>query len=159
MPALVLGTPRERIAELLGSLLLSSLVAVAMTVVMAMVGCYFNNADPRPEQCAWLLLTTIAGAWLVLIPSKLWEGSYGDVALRRFVMMVLGLGLGGLAYYTAELFVVYLSPSPMFHGHVSPHLQNFYRVDGRPMLMAFLAVFGCAVFCDALVGAGRSASR
>ena len=62
----MLGTPRERVAELLGSLLLSSLVAVAMTVVMCMVSSYFNNNVPKPEQCAWLLLTTIAGAWTVL---------------------------------------------------------------------------------------------
>ena len=144
-PALVLGTPKERFTELLGSLLLSCLVAVAMTVVMAMVFCFFNNAEPHPQECAWLLLTTIAGAWMVLIPSKLWEGTYGDPTLRRFVMMVLGLCLGEIAYYTTELFVVYLSSSPQFHGH-SSHLRNFYGTDGRPMLMAFLAAFGALFF-------------
>jgi len=151
VPALVLGTPRERIAELLGSLLLSTLVAVAMTVVMALVSSYFNDTVPRPEQCAWLLLTTIAGAWMVLIPSKLWEGTIGDTSLRRFVMMVLGLGLGELAYFIAMLFgeggnTVALPASPEFH---SPHYnlpQNFYTFDGRPMLMAYLACFGALFF-------------
>ncbi len=60
VPALVLGTPRERIAELLGSLLLSTLVAVAMTVIMALISNYFGKSIPKPEQCAWLLMTTIA---------------------------------------------------------------------------------------------------
>ncbi len=145
IPALVLGTPRERVAELLGSLLLSSLVAVAMTVIMVLVSSYFDNNFPRPEQCAWLLLTTIAGAWMVLIPSKLWEGTYGDAALRRFVMMVLGLGLGVLAYLIAMLFMVDLPPSPHFHSPNYNLPQNFYS-DGRPMLMAYLAVFGALFF-------------
>jgi hypothetical protein len=146
IPALVLGTPRERVAELLGSLLLSSLVAGAMTVVMALVCNYFFNKVPQPEQCAWLLFTTIVGAWTVLIPSKIWEGSYGDAALRRFIMMVLGLGLGELAYYTAMWFMVSLPPSPDFARTPNYNLpQNFYS-DGRPMLMAYLAVFGALFF-------------
>ncbi len=151
VPALVLGTPRERFAELLGSLLLSSLVAVAMTVVMAMVHTYFENYDPsKPEQCAWLLLTTIAGAWMVLIPSKLWEGTHGDAALRRFVMMVLGLGLGELAYFIANVVHGHFTAIAAFPARWPPyyaHLpQNFYSFDGRPMLMAYLAVFGALFF-------------
>ncbi|MGA2796813.1 MAG: serine/threonine-protein kinase [Thermoguttaceae bacterium] len=147
VPALVLGTPRERVAELLGSLLLSSLVAVAMMVIMVLVSGYFNNTIPKPEQCAWLLLTTIAGAWTVLIPAKFWEGTHGDAALRRFVMMVLGFGLGELAYYVSMLFMVDLPPSQ--HGiYTSVHFnlpRSFYS-DGRPMLMAYLAVFGALFF-------------
>jgi hypothetical protein len=142
VPALVLGTPRERVAELLGSLLLSVLVAVAMTVVMSLVCGYFSGADPRPEQCAWLLLVSIAGAWAVLIPSKLWEGTRGDPALRRFVMMVLGLSLGELTYFIAMFFQVALPPSPNFR---TPHYslpQTFYSFDGQPKLMAYLACFG-----------------
>jgi eukaryotic-like serine/threonine-protein kinase len=149
IPALVLGTPRERIAELLGSLLLSSLVAAAMTLVMAMVSNYFNENIPLPEQfaqCAWLFLVTLAGAWIVLIPSKLWEGAYGDPALRRFVMMVLGMGLGELAYLIASMFIVILPPAPGFkHMHLNLP-RNFYSFDGQPMLMAHLACFGALFF-------------
>jgi hypothetical protein len=146
IPALVLGTPRERITELLGSLLLSTLVAAAMTVVMTLVSSHFNNAVPKPEQCAWLFLTTVAGAWMVLIPSKLWEGTHGDAALRQFVMMVLGLGLGELAYFIAMLFMVALPPSPDFPPGGPSYYEHlpriFFGFDGKPMLMAYLAVFG-----------------
>ena len=147
VPALVLGTPRERFAELLGSLLLSSLVAVVMTVIMCMVSSYFNNNVLKPEQCAWLLLTTIAGAWIVLIPAKLWEGTRGDAALRRFVMMVLGFGLGEMAYYVSMLFMADLPPSQ--HGiytSVQFNLPRSFYSDGQPMLMAYLAVFGALFF-------------
>jgi hypothetical protein len=147
LPALVLGTPRERIAELLGSLLLSTLVAAAMTVVAALfASTQFNNNTPGPEQCAWLFFTTVAGAWIVLLPSKLWEGTHGDAALRRFVMMVLGMALGELAFFAANLFMVELPPSPNMDAPLYHHLpQNFYA-DGRPMLMAYLAVFGALFF-------------
>ncbi len=83
---------------------------------------------------------------MVLIPSKLWEGTYGDATLRRFVMMVLGMCLGELAYFTAMLFMVALPPSPHFkylHYNLPP---SFYGFDGRPMLMAYLACFGL-LFC------------
>ena len=146
MPALVLGTPRERVAELLGSLLLSSLVAVVMTVIMYMLSSCLNYTDPTPEQCAWLLLVTIAGAWTVLIPAKLWEGTHGDAALRRFVMLVLGLGLGALVYHISMLFMATLPPST--HSY-PPHIKlprNLYSFDGQPALMAYLAVFGALFF-------------
>jgi serine/threonine protein kinase len=152
IPALVLGTPRERIAELLGSLLLSSLVAVAMTVVMAVVISTFDKSVSMANQSAWawLFLTTLAGAWIVLIPSKLWEGTHGDAALRRFVMMVLGMGLGELAFYISKLFMVALPPSSDFppggqstYAHLPP---NFFRFDGRPEIMAYLACFGALLF-------------
>ena len=116
-----------------------------MTVVMSLLCNYFYNKVPQPEQCAWLFLTTIAGAWTVLIPSKLWEGTHGDGMLRRFVMMVLGLGLGELAWLIAMLFMVALPPSPHFHSPKYNLPQNFYS-DGRPMLMAYLAVFGALFF-------------
>jgi hypothetical protein len=150
IPALVLGTPRERIAELLGSLLLSALVAAAMTVVMVLIS-GFEVHDPRqnvprPEQCVWLFLITIAGAWTVLIPSKLWEGTYGDTTLRRFAMTVLGLGLGGLAYLMANMFMVTLPPSPHFAYPNYALPQGFYSFDGQPMLKAFLSCFGASFF-------------
>ncbi len=65
-------------------------------------------------------------------------------------MMVLGLGLGVLAFYIALLFMVALPPSPDFpqsSPSYSAHLpQNFYKFDGQPMLMAYLAVFGALFF-------------
>jgi len=145
VPTLVLGTPRERVAELLGSLLLSSVVAVAMTVVMVLLSS-FEDAVPKPEQCAWMLLTTVIGSWIVLIPSKFWEGTNGDPALRRFVMMVMGLMLGALSYLVSLSFIVTLPPAPNFHNVGISMPSSFYGIDGRPMLMAYLASFGTLFF-------------
>ncbi len=145
----MLRTPRERVADLLGSLLLSTLIAATLTVVMAFILSFDRN--PRPEQLAWLFVTSVAGSWTVLIPSKLWEGVKGESMPRRFLMMVLGMGLGVLALGTTSLFLVDLTYGlsavtewgPLRHVRMP---ANFYAFGGRPLLPAFVAVFGMLFF-------------
>ncbi|MCR4414737.1 MAG: protein kinase [Thermoguttaceae bacterium] len=140
--ALVLKPARERVAELLGSMLGGSLVALAMTVVMVLVSS-FRGVDPQPEQAAWLAVVGLLGAWVVLVPSKIWEGTRGDPMLRRFVLMVIGLGLGAAASGLASLLCVELPYDPRLSA--GPHFRmpaSFYGPGGQPYLMAFMAVFG-----------------
>jgi len=139
--ALVLKPRRQRVAELLGSLLGSVLAATAMCTVMMMLSSV--RADMlRPEQFAWLLLVTIAGAWAILVPSKFWEGSRGEVVLRRLVMMAAGLAVGAVAFGLALLLRVELPyhalGDPLHHYQFPP---RFYR-DGTPLLFAHMACFG-----------------
>jgi predicted Ser/Thr protein kinase len=147
LPALVLRTPRERVTDLIGSLLLSTLVAAAMTVVMTLILGGYLESETRPEQLAWLFAMSVAGSWTVLIPSKFWEGTKGESTPRRFLMMVLGMGLGVLAFGTMSLFFVNLTHGIFFTREWSTfgryHLPvNFYSFDGHPLLPAFVAVFG-----------------
>jgi len=138
--ALVVKSPRERVTELVGSLLGSALVALTVCLVMVMLG-GFRSHLPRPEQTAWLAIMSVAGAWAVLLPSKFWEGSRGDPMLRRFILMVIGLGLGLLAAGVASLLEVNLPPDPEFasgHGYELP--TNFYA-DGSPQVLAYMACF------------------
>ena len=138
--ALIVKPAPQRIADLLGSMLVATLVAVTMCLVMVIVAA-FRAEIPRPEQCGWLLLVSIAGAWGVMIPSKLWEGTKGEAMLRRFVLLIVGLGLGALAWGASQLLMVELTYDPNFP---PPHdLQmptSFY--NGGPQVLAFLAVFG-----------------
>jgi len=140
--ALVVRSPRERFTQLIGSLLAGSLVAVTMCAVMALLNS-FRFSMPSPQQCAWLVLVGIAGTWAVLVPSKFWEGTRGESAPRRFILMVVGLGLGALAFGTASLLFVELP-----HGHRFPDPPNytlppsFYSAEGSPLAMAYLASFG-----------------
>ncbi len=139
--ALVLKSPRERCIELLGSLLLGALVAAAMCVVMVLLNSY-HNVTPRPEQCAWLALMSVAGTWAVLVPAKLWEGTEGEVTLRRFVLMVLGLGLGALAFGVASTLLVDLPYTKDFPAPTAYRLPASFYSNGRPMAMAYMACFG-----------------
>jgi hypothetical protein len=144
VPAMIIKPPRERLTELLGSLLGGALVALAMSVVMALVGGFLGRAVEM-EQWAWLALVGIAGTWAVLVPAKFWEGARGEPVLRRFIMMVIGLGLGLAAYAMADFLMVHLSYDrpDLFHWQRAHHAPaGFYSASGQPLAMAHAAVFG-----------------
>jgi len=135
---------RDRLIELSGSLLAAALVSAAMCVVALLLAAY-NEWTFSPQQVAWLMVVSIAGTWTVLIPAKLWEGRAGETALRRFVMMVLGLGLGLLAFGLASDAVLMVSLPVSTDFPEGPDYQlpsNFYDAHGRPLAMAFVACFG-----------------
>ena len=140
LEALVVKPVRRRIADLLGSMLMATLVAMTMCLVMVIVS-GFRSEIPRPEQCAWLLLVGIAGSWAVMIPSKFWEGTRGEAMLRRFVLLIAGLVLGAWAWGVSKLLLVEFPHDtnfPAAHDFQMP--GSFY--NGGPQLLAFLAVFG-----------------
>ncbi len=140
VPALVLGTPRDRFASLLGSMLMAAVVSLVAALMMVMI----RDHQPEPNQLAWLAFVGTIGAWAILIPAKLWEGAAGDAMLRRFVMLILGLAVGSLAYGMYGHLMVSLpnevdwSSTRPFRGDSDP----MYYMSGAPRLMAFLAYFG-----------------
>ena len=141
--AWIVKSPRERTAELLASLLGSALATAAMCVAMVLLAAR-RGLTPRPEECAWLALIGVAGAWAILIAGKFWEGADGEPMLRRFLLMVVGLGVGAAAWGVANGLHASLPPMPGFPiarevGDLAP--ASFYD-DGRPLPMAFMACFG-----------------
>jgi hypothetical protein len=142
-PALVVKTPRERVTDLLGSLIMAAGVGFAMSVVVTLL-----RGEAKLEQFTWLAATSILGAWAVLIPSKIWEGQTGEAILRRVALLMIGLGVGGAAYLSADALIVKLPDSPMRHlfkaGNIGP--QFFDVKDGSPQLYAYLAYFGSLFF-------------
>jgi len=91
----------KRATELVGSMFAAMACAILTTVMLGAV----RLIGPSPESLsveqiasyAWLGLTSVVISWAVLIPSKFWEGREGESILRRFLLMVLGLGVGALA--------------------------------------------------------------
>ncbi len=143
--ALVVKPIGERFTELVGSMLGGALVAMVMCVVMVLLNGYFSDIGVAPEQYAWLVVTSIAGTWGVLITSKFWEGTKGEPGLRRFVLMVVGLLLGAIAFGTAALLMVDLpvdGNSEFLLDFETKMPQGFYDSYGRPRAMAYLACFG-----------------
>ncbi len=139
--ALVLKSGRERLAELIGSMLGGAAVAITMCVVMMLLNCYRAGSVPPPQLWAWLNLVSIVGTWAVIVPSKFWEGSRGETLVRRFVLMAVGLMVGAFASGVAVLLKVQL---PYDLKLSQPHnyvLHGFYA-DGVPLLMAYMACFG-----------------
>ena len=123
---------------------MSPLVAAAMAIVLFLVSSY-NNHPLRFEQFLWLFFVSVAGCWTILIPAKIWEGTQGETVLRCFFMMVLGLGLGVLAYALGSYLLVELPSNPDFAPHHSVP-PSFFGSDGQPLLPAFVAAFGALFF-------------
>jgi hypothetical protein len=147
---------RARLTELVGSMLGSAVVALVMSLVMVVLFQFRSAPRPGPlalawgsdeaAQFAWLALVTIAGSWAVLIPAKFWEGIDGDAMLRRFILMVIGLGVGALALAAQCFLGVYL---PNNH-HITQGMSNYPGVlhnglgvvDIETALRCYLLAFG-----------------
>ena len=145
VPAVIVESPRERLTQLIGSLLTSVLAAIAMCLVMVLIESLHANAAgaAQLEQSVWLLLVSVIGSWAVLVPSKLWEGFRGDPMVRRFVLMIVGMGVGAAAFGASQWLMVGL---PAAAGYPQPPAYklplSFYAIDGRPLLMAYVGCFG-----------------
>jgi hypothetical protein len=143
--AMIVKPVRERLAELARSLVISALTAAAVCLAMVLIESYRTNTAnmPRPEQFAWLLGVSIAGSWAVLVPSKFWEGVRGDAVLRRFLMMVIGMGVGAVAFGLSQWLMASLPPAAGYPAPLDYTLPlRLYAADGRPLLMAHVACFG-----------------
>ncbi|MBN1393496.1 MAG: serine/threonine protein kinase [Pirellulales bacterium] len=147
-PAVLVKPARLRFAELAGSLLVGALVAAVMCIVAVLLEGYFSDVVPKAEQFAWLLLVGTLGVAAVLVPAKCWEGHRGEPVLRRFVMLVIGMGVGAAAFGLAEALAVGLPPAAGYPDPPSYKLPpSFYDpLNGRPLLMAHVACFGTLFF-------------
>jgi len=142
LEAMVVGSPRERVMELLSAMLLSAPIVLLACAVILLIVSYGGHA-PAPAQVAWLACVSLAGTWAVLIPAKYWEGSRGEPLLRRLMMLVVGMALGCLAFGLAEFMLVELPPSSQFPPPPNYRLPpSFFAADGTPLAPAYIAVFG-----------------
>jgi serine/threonine protein kinase len=140
-PSLPPKTVRQCVEELIGSLLGSTLVAGVMCVFLSIV----HTKAVEPGQFAWLFIVSALGSWLVLIPSKFWEGHEDDPTLWRLMLMVLGLGAGAAAWSLKHFLMVSLAadwklPNPITEGYMGTRL---YELDGAPTLVAYMGYFAC----------------
>jgi hypothetical protein len=147
---LVRLTPRQRAAELIGSMFSGAIVAILVAFVMFLVrGGASVGTTANLNQYAWLALTATVGTWGVLIPAKLWQGGREDVTLRRFAMLAVGLLVGAAAYGIQSGLLVDMPyemndhlPPPIAHNNV---WHNYYTVFGKPTY-AYLTYFAFLFF-------------
>ena len=137
--ALVVKSPRERLADLAGSMILAAAVAAVMSLVVTLLS---GDASIKREQYAWLTLVSALGSWCVLVPAKIWEGTPGDQTLRRLTMLVAGLAVGAAAFGAAEALKVEFGDSPDLHMEKTGLVSQFYDPKGTPLVFAYLAYFG-----------------
>jgi hypothetical protein len=141
----VLPSLRVRLADLIGSMLLAAIVVLVVSLVAVLYRVSAPSGSPvEVNQYAWLALSAIVGAWSIMIPAKIWEYRPADAALRRFVMLVLGVGFAAYALYAWLLVQLpYDFHDQLARGVISARLRHgFYGPDGAPLVFAFLAYFG-----------------
>jgi eukaryotic-like serine/threonine-protein kinase len=98
-PALAPVGVRGKLIELSGSLLLAVLVAAICTLGYVMLAITTRSQEPNLAAFASTFYLMVIGSWSVLVPARFWDGRKGDPWLRRGVMLLLGLGMGVLAYW------------------------------------------------------------
>jgi hypothetical protein len=134
-----------RITQLVGSLLMSALVCAVLSLIMTVIGSD-RDVDGWSDwlpMFAWLAISSTLGTWTVLVPSKLWEAREGDAALRRFLQLVLGMGLGAGIGLLGGLLMV----DPTYVLHFEPLTAGrlpalLYSPDGLPRPLAYALYFG-----------------
>jgi len=130
-------SPRQKITELTGSMLVGAFAAVVMTIIVSVL----RNGEISAPQFTWLALVGTLGSWAVMIPAKIWEGSREQLP-RRFTMLVIGLALGAAAYGVTSFLNVGLAYDVDYPR--APYAQNWtlHDADGEPTLIHYLAHFG-----------------
>lgn len=135
----------QRVAELVGSLLMAAIVSAVFCVILLLAGGRELDASVDTWTLyAWLTVTSILGSWAILTASKFWEGRAEDDVRRRFVLLMTGLGIGAMAFVLSRALLIRLTTAEMFNVLDLPREvipRGMYGLDGGPNLAAFLAFF------------------
>jgi serine/threonine protein kinase len=137
--------PGERIAELTGSLLMAALVVGVLSLVMLLgAGVALDGSVATWAFFTWFVVTAVVGCWIVLAASKFWEADEGDPMIRRFLMLVLGLGLGAASFLAFKLLFVDPQLDQLTQRPLAPEMiaRNMHGADGGVQLAGFLVYFG-----------------
>lgn len=143
-----------RLAKLLGSMIVASLVCAVATLVLVLISGY-HGAPVAAAPAVWLYLVSLFGTYCVLVISHGWIRSGPDPLLRRFILLALGLLVGAFASVLGDVLIFRL-PHSMQWGEAGPWRlpAAFYAADGAPQLPAMMAAFGTLF---ALIRWGRQA--
>lgn len=142
-------TARQHFTELLGGMLVASIVASFASAAATFLTVHNRNdlSVGDISQGAWLAVVSTLGAWMVLAASKQWEGRDGDPHHRRFALMCGG-GCLGLAAYCLKVFLNVAFP---YRNDLSDPLDmnlNWFQgnpwmweTNGQPAIGAMIAYF------------------
>ncbi|MCY2965160.1 MAG: serine/threonine-protein kinase, partial [Planctomycetota bacterium] len=152
-------TPREistrsRIGNLSTSM---ASVGIWSAVVTAIVAGFSNWVGEIPHtsqifndpaRVGLFGLTTVIASWVVMLPTKIWEGREVGGWSRRLVMLALGGGVGAIAWWLNDTLMTGLRPEAVFPNSI------FTRIGHYPLLEqgGALSMAGFAAYFAALLG-------
>ncbi len=117
---------RDRMASAAQSMTLAVFFTLPIVAVIA-----FLLPDLQdPGRLGLFGLTTVAASWLVLLPSKIWEGTSMEPMIRRLVLLSAGVVVGLLAYGLDETLMVDV---PNITHEIGADDAMFAKVGDQPL--------------------------
>src|SRR5262249_23215204 len=158
---------RTRASDLTGSMTMAVLWSTVATVVFALTSSYLapravyggreevhNPLDALgamhladPARAGLFLLTTVLGAWAVLVPAKLQEGRGVGALRRRLIAPSLGGAVGACAWWVGEtLFAVPQFESAFHHGLFNSVFRHPLQTAAQAPTLAGYVTFFSSLF-------------
>jgi serine/threonine protein kinase len=92
---------REKLTELLGSMLLAAIFSAVTACAIPLLSSSQSSSEVMAAYC-WLTIVGTLGSWAILVPSKFIEGKLEDQVPMRITLMLLGALLGLIAWGIAD---------------------------------------------------------
>ncbi len=136
----------QRVTELMTSLSWAMVLALVFGAGTGFLSPLFGNAgSPQPDlgKLGLFTITTLLGAWAVLIVSKLQEGRDLSNGYRRLTGLVAGAAVGSAAWWLSQALLVDLSVRNLQREAMFSALGRQPLVlEGEPTWLAFTVFFG-----------------
>ena len=131
-------------AEMTSSWLGSAIVIAVFTSLVAIFQVGSGTVgQPYVIGMIWSAVMAFVCSMVAIMLSKRWQASEGDAAVRCFVQLTLGLGIGAIAYGLSEFLMVPWTTiaNENFGDLPVRRWRGFFAEDNSPLLAAYLAYF------------------
>lgn len=136
---------REKLADLLGSLLVSAAAAALISLLWILL----VVPQPSAQQYVWFTLTSTIGSWCVLGSGHWWGIRRGEPVLRRLWMLCLGLAVGAASWTLGQWLLVNIpivwAPLALAEELIMQGTVLFDNTANQPTLFAHMLYFGVAL--------------
>lgn len=134
-----------KVTALTGSLLLSATICIALNLLgLAIIDSLMESQVNSWALFTWSTAISVLASWVLLALGKSYEPTDGDWFQRRFMMLITGVLLGGVALMAASHFQVDFSKASRID--FNPIQRTRFAYDGgNPLLLNvlfFAGVFG-----------------
>ncbi len=138
---------REKLTELLGSMLLAAIFAAVASCAVPLLLSTSLNGSELLAMYLWVMIVGTLGSWAILVPSKFVEGKLEDHVPLRITLMLLGALLGLAAWFVADSFMLHFpgwrEPIDVGSGLVSHQMLGWPKNSSgpNPALPIYVAYF------------------
>lgn len=146
MQELAAKPKREKVSELLGSMLLAALFA-SLAALIAPLLLSDQSAPERVAAHLWLATVGTLGSWAILVPAKFAEGKLEDQVPMRLVLLGLGALVGVAGWFLGDVLLMQMpnwgEPVSMDKGLLTHELLRWARTPAgaSPTLVVYVTYF------------------